>query len=78
MFKIRRSFIYENSKTRGRYVSTRSWKNICRVLRVRIGYFCKKSIFYKFKSLTGKTFDNKTVECSYIDENKYLKNDLEC
>ncbi len=30
------------------------------------------------KALTGRTFDNKTVECSYIDEANYYKNDLEC
>jgi len=23
------------------------------------------------KALTGRTFDNKTVECSYLDEAKY-------
>ena len=37
----------------------------------------KKVIFVK-KALGGRTFDNKTVECSFHSEEDYLKNNLEC
>ena len=29
------------------------------------------------KALQGRLFDNKTVECTYHDENKYNRNDFE-
>lgn len=29
------------------------------------------------KALQGRLFDNKTVECTYHDENKYTKNDFD-